>query len=78
MVLAHTAKDVSGMPILPDPNTAIHRRSGEPHPLQIKIILIERTSRPHPCWAGGGVLIEPGVDRRVIGLLDDLVEDLRH
>ena len=33
---------------------------------------------PHPYWPGGAVLIEPGADRRAIGLIDDLAEDLLH
>ena len=33
---------------------------------------------PHPYWPGGAVLIEPGADRRAIGLLYDLAEDLLH
>jgi UDP-2,3-diacylglucosamine pyrophosphatase LpxH len=35
-------------------------------------LLVHRAARPHPYWPGGAVLIEPGAEPRVVGLLDDL------
>ena len=45
---------------------------------QYEPVLVHRASPPHPYWPGGAVMIEPGADRRAIGLLDDLAEDLLH
>ena len=35
-------------------------------------LLVDRSSPPHPYWPGLALLIEPGHDPRVIGLLDGL------
>lgn len=38
-------------------------------------LLVDRSSPPHPYWPGGAVLLEPGKDPHVIGLLDDLASE---
>jgi hypothetical protein len=35
-------------------------------------LLVHRASPPHPYWPGGSVLLEPGMEPRAVGLLDDL------
>jgi UDP-2,3-diacylglucosamine pyrophosphatase LpxH len=35
-------------------------------------LLVDRASRPHPYWPGGGVLLETGRPPRAVGLLDDV------
>jgi hypothetical protein len=41
-------------------------------------LLVDRSSPPHPYWPGAAVLVQPGGDPKVVGLLDGLtVGDLR-
>jgi UDP-2,3-diacylglucosamine pyrophosphatase LpxH len=35
-------------------------------------MLVDRVEPPHPYWPGGAVIVEPGVEPRAVGLLDDL------
>jgi UDP-2,3-diacylglucosamine pyrophosphatase LpxH len=41
-------------------------------------VLLHRARPPHPYWPGGAVLLEPGLEPRAIGLLDDLSADELH
>jgi len=41
-------------------------------------VLVHRAQPPHPYWPGGAVLLEPGLEPRAIGLLDDLSADELH
>jgi UDP-2,3-diacylglucosamine pyrophosphatase LpxH len=43
---------------------------------QYEPLLVHRASPQHPYWPGGAVVVEPGMDPRAIGLLDDVAEEL--
>jgi UDP-2,3-diacylglucosamine pyrophosphatase LpxH len=45
---------------------------------QYEPLLVHRATPPHPFWPGGAVIVEPGVEPRAIGLLDDVPEELLH
>jgi hypothetical protein len=45
---------------------------------QYEPLLVHRATPPHPYWPGGAVIVEPGVEPRAIGLLDDVPEELLH
>jgi Calcineurin-like phosphoesterase len=38
-------------------------------------VLIDRVQPPHPYWPGGAVVVEPGVEPRAVGLLDDMTRE---
>jgi UDP-2,3-diacylglucosamine pyrophosphatase LpxH len=38
-------------------------------------LLLDRVEPAHPYWPGGAVIVEPGVEPRAVGLLDDLTRE---